>query len=323
MATAQPIAPGNTAAAIRASRANARFVPSVARPSSVTPDSVTHLSPAQQVRQFGFFTMKVLPGQSVPIVIAGDYILIRSCISVGNGTEIVSTATLPLSIRTSNNDTFPILDTKTGYAFESPFAGFSIENSLLGFSLSLQIYAGFGHLDRFNDTTAVIPLASSTSSQISRPANVVAYAANQYVGNTTTAASLFDFSALVRASGASLLLTRARLLKNSTVVLNADFTLYLCSTNSTFLGVDQTPFPLAFTNNSFLLGTIRFNSFSGGGAGSDAVQCDLSGISVPIKANTSTASPPTLCLFGFLVANAAYIPISGESFNIALNCEQY
>ncbi len=151
----------------------------------------------------------------------------------------------------------------------------------------------------------------------SRPADAVAYAAGDLIANSTTAGSVtvMQFSA-ARIAGGSGAVMRARLRKSTATLTNAAFRLHLYR---------AVPTPTNGDNGVWLtsgamsyIGAIDITvdrAFTDGAAGNG----------VPIVGsaiNFDLSSKSDALLYGLLEARAAYVPGSGETFEVDLEIYQ-
>lgn len=156
------------------------------------------------------------------------------------------------------------------------------------------------------------------SASFTRPADTTAYAAGDLVANSTTAGSVvpLSFTGAVRAAGDCVRIERARVSKNSTGLTNAAFLVHLFEASPTVSVGDNGVF-----NNANVLATNNVLNYVGsiavtvGSSGSDG----STGAGVPSVGSAITISPTSgTTIFGLVQATAAYTPVSGEVFTIAL-----
>lgn len=150
------------------------------------------------------------------------------------------------------------------------------------------------------------------SAQYTRPANTTAYAANGSVGTTHT------FSGAANSSGGQGRITGAWLTHTTTTITNSDFTLYLYEgAPGSAPGADQTAWASThLSDRTTYVGSIRFRNAVAGNSNGIISEGELSraGMMFDIVSGTD--------LIGVLVANAAYVPGSSETFYMRLDIEQ-
>jgi hypothetical protein len=203
-------------------------------------------------------------------------------------------------------------------AFPAPFTllQFTSPAALAtGVSLTVSLAVGFGNYS-LPDSQRVSPFFHERI--ITRPANVTPYAANQYVGAMPDGAGKYVlFSNVFRLGSRYSRLTRAMIRKTSATVTNAQFSLWLFQSPGqiTAAGTDQTTFAPS-ANDDPVMGRVQFPLFMTGGAGSAVAFCDVAGLDIHLR--QLAGSPFELGLYGVLVADAAYVPASGESLTVSL-----
>jgi hypothetical protein len=195
---------------------------------------------------------------------------------------------------------------------------------------STSLPSSLGQKTSANSTSVVIasdqsniPVISNNSevklsASFTRPADTTAYAAGDLVANSTTAGSVvpLSFTSAVRTAGDCVRIERARVSKNSTGLTNASFLLHLFESSPTVSVGDNGVF-----NNVNVLATNNVLNYVGSiaviisNSGSDGA----TGAGVPSIGSAITISPTSgTTIFGLVQASAAYTPVSGEVFTIAL-----
>lgn len=150
----------------------------------------------------------------------------------------------------------------------------------------------------------------STSASFTRPADVLVYAANDLVANSTTAGSVVPLKfVLPVGSGNSIDFRQVSVSKTGTAAANANFHLRLYSSSPTCANGDNGAWS---TNISGYLGKIDpaiMEAFTDGCANVSSVAL---GSDIDINSGTSNV------IYGLLVADAAYTPASAETFTVTL-----
>lgn len=181
-----------------------------------------------------------------------------------------------------------------------------------------------------SDSTGQVALAASeahagfvgittvmTSQAFTRPSNTTAYAANQVVGFTAGATNM-TFSSAARVNNGSGRIVKARLMANSVTTTNALFRLFLFNAAPT-AQADQAAFNLLYANRASSQGFIDFAGPITSGGSSDSIE-------IPDTMNNGNlkfvCTGGVTTLYGILVALAAYVPTSAETFYTELTIEQ-
>lgn len=164
------------------------------------------------------------------------------------------------------------------------------------------------------DACKVGGFISTPSANFNRPADTTAYASGDLVANSTTAGSVVPLSwTLARVAAGSGMVRKARLKKSGTSVTNASFRLHLYSASPTVTNGDNGAW---LSTHAGYLGSLDFTvdkAFSDAAAGNGA---PVTGSEV----NFSLASGQTV--YGLIEARGAYVPASGETFTVELECLQ-
>jgi hypothetical protein len=160
---------------------------------------------------------------------------------------------------------------------------------------------------------------AESSATFTRPADTVAYASGDLVGNSTTAASVtrMNFTTATRVAAGTATIRRARIKKSTNVVTGASFRLHIFKADPGTLGV----------GDNVAMGTTAIPLANWMGAmdctmtqqGSDGAK----GIAVPVEGaeiNFKLASGQTI--YGVLEARGAYTPGSAEVFIVDLELLQ-
>lgn len=275
---------------------------------------------SQSLKQLNFFNLILAPGVPQRLPIAGDYLYVQQSTVALMAADGVGSTVLVLATDDKGNTIVLDLVGK-GWVFPVAFEFVSITSTV---AATVTIIAGFGRVQNDAAVRYTVGLGDTAVAFFNRPANVTPYAANQ---NVSDGATVIEFPRMARYPNGAGIVTKARIVKNSTTVLNANFTLFLQQA-SPGVKADQSAYALLGADQNFGSGVINFPNFVTGGAGSDSALCEVAGISVPFKCSTASApQPPNLggggSLFGLLVANAAYVPGNGEGFRIELFTDKY
>lgn len=152
---------------------------------------------------------------------------------------------------------------------------------------------------------------------LTRPADVLAYAALDVVSNSVSSGTVLTFPNLARKIGGSGYITKARISTNQGANL-AVFRLHLFAVSpdaGTNLN-DNVAYTQLFANKDKAIGTIDFPAMATEGGGSDSARAMNSDIRLAF-ANSSSAN-----IIGILETLSAFTPVSGQQFYIELTAEQ-
>jgi hypothetical protein len=303
-----PVVPSNTANA--AAMALSRSIPAAPLP----PYVAAPIAPQQNLQ---YVTYKIPAQGTIHIQVSGNYFYIDTITTTNPPLTLLELANGPLYLKTSSSSILtPINSYQIGVKYPGDFEWVEISNPTITRAVTIQLWIGNGYVE--DNRVRVVQIAEVgvvSTSTITRPNNATAYAANQVVG--TAVASYLTFTNLCRDSLSVTTITKAVILNNSNVTVNADFTLYLSQAFVTAATVDQTIWPMIYADFLVSSGIINFPTFVSGGAGSTAAICEIDGLNVPIQ---SSASSPTI--YGVLVANKAYIPTALEQISVILYGQQ-
>lgn len=148
-----------------------------------------------------------------------------------------------------------------------------------------------------------------------RPADTSTYAANDVISNSTSSTTVLTFSNVARANGGSGYVTNVRLVKSSAVLTNASFRLWLYKLAPASIPGDNSPFTLLFTNRFDRLGYVDLTCTSGG-TGSDCAEAVATNVNLKFECESNSRA-----LYGLLVPNLAYPPVSLEQFFVEITSE--
>lgn len=154
------------------------------------------------------------------------------------------------------------------------------------------------------------------SASFTRPADILQYAANDVVSNSTSAPAVLTFANMARMPGAGGRVHTARHMKSSTTTAAAQFRLWLYRTAPTPIN-DNAQFPLLWANRANRLGFIDF-THSTAGTGSDSSSAMVTFAGVDYICGSGDTS-----LYGILLATAAYTPANAEQHFIELGVELF
>lgn len=149
--------------------------------------------------------------------------------------------------------------------------------------------------------------------EFNRPANVIAYAANQTVANSTSAATLMQFD-VARVAGGSGWINKIRLETNSSTD-TSQYRLHLFHTAPTMPN-DGSAFTLLWANRNKRVAEIEFDALATKGAGSDAAKAQY------LSPVFYTCAVGDTKLYGILETLTVRTPASAQGFYIELTGEQ-
>ena len=288
------------------------------------PDSISSQIPDPTRKQF-FKTVVILVANIDTVIdLPGDYFYIEESSQIIVTPDLIAGGKI-ITARDDNGNVLTLTAANRGYAFPTPFAGITLRSTD---AITLSLYIGFGRIENNSGARIVVGLGDTTSSGFLRPGNVTPYAPNQCVSNGLT---LLTFARISRYPSCGAVITRARVIKNTPNLVNANFTLFLFSAGTApAIPADQSAFVLLFGQLQVGQGIINFPAFVSGGAGSDAAVCEISGLALPVKTDstlTTNSFTDNLSkggsLVGILVCNAAYVPGNGEQFIVELFTDKY
>lgn len=149
-----------------------------------------------------------------------------------------------------------------------------------------------------------------------RPSNTTAYAANDVVADSTSAATILTFANAGAYSGGGGYITRVSLQKNSTTVTAATFRLWIMNDSVTMIN-DADPFNLLYSNAGKIVGYFDLNVINPNGSGGSGDSA-YAYIDTPRTMYTCAATS----LYGILVVTQAYTPTSAEQFGIKIGVDR-
>jgi hypothetical protein len=153
------------------------------------------------------------------------------------------------------------------------------------------------------------------AANFTRPSDTTAYASGDVVCNSTSAPVIMTFA---RASADAVsFIQQATLVDSANVATKPDLELWLFDTTIT-MDNDNAAFTPTDAELRTLIGVIAFPtaSFKVGDAtaGADGNSiCDIQGLNIQVN-----TTPNTNAIFGVLVVRNAYVPVSGERFDVRL-----
>ena len=139
-------------------------------------------------------------------------------------------------------------------------------------------------------------------SSFTRPADTTAYATNDLVANSTTAASVTPMSFTLPLNA---LVTFASLSKSTNTATNANFTLWLFGSSPTVTNGDNAAFAPTFSK---ALGSFQL----------DATGSLFSDNAGSVNRFSNNPIPIGGTIYGLLLASAAYTPASAEVFTVTV-----
>lgn len=156
------------------------------------------------------------------------------------------------------------------------------------------------------------------SGTITRPADTNAYAVNDVVADSTSAAAPVTLSGAARIAGGSGYISKIRLWTSNKTTTNAVFRLWIYNSSSiTMPGQDNAAFAQLWANRTYGVGYVDIaltteDSTASDAAGNQIIQCGI-----PFVCATASTA-----LYAVLEAKAAYTPASGQVFYVELTVEQ-
>lgn len=167
-------------------------------------------------------------------------------------------------------------------------------------ALAESVPGGENHLGEVGGRTVLI------EATLIRPADTVAYTANDAIADSTSVPTAITFPNISRiGSGSGLILTFK--LTKSTITANTAFRLWLYSSNPVVIPADNTTFQINNANRSSRIGYVDFVSPI---VGIDCVEY----FGVPVFNQIAFKLTSGSSLYGILQVLGAYTPGSGEQF---------
>lgn len=177
-----------------------------------------------------------------------------------------------------------------------------------GASAGGALTAGEAHIGEIGGNSAVV------AASFTRPANTTAYAIGQLVANTTTVASVTPLAlSVARKTGGTGRITRARLTKSGPSLTNASFRIHLHRAAPTPSNGDGGTWLTTESTYVGSLDVIMDKAFVDGAKG---IGVPSTGAYITFDTSGSTN------LFALVEARAAYTPLSGELFTLALEADR-
>lgn len=243
------------------------------------------------VRELKRFPLSLASGGSQVLSITGNYIFVEFVRTPNLGTA------QPEYLVTIKPDTssvaIPVSVEGQEFKFPSDYTQLQITNPNGG-DCALIIWVGYG------EVSFPFKYQSRNYEAAGNGAGIAAalHAVNNIVTVATISPPVFPFTSLV--------LSRFRLVKNSTTTAGASFLAYIFNgTPSAPLG-SNIAFQLKYADRQLLAGIIALPSFITGGAGSDMTVCDVSGIAIPISAPLDSSNP------------SAYDPLAANQLTVVI-----
>lgn len=148
-----------------------------------------------------------------------------------------------------------------------------------------------------------------------RPADTTAYAANDLIANDTTAGSVTPLTFTTSRVVGQGTISAVRMYKSGPTATNFNVTLHLFSTAPTVTNGDNGAF--AIDTSLYHIGSIDCDCTTGGLAGTAGLSKRFT-ITNGITFDLSAANNRERRIYGYLVANAAYTPVSGETLKVEM-----
>jgi hypothetical protein len=147
-----------------------------------------------------------------------------------------------------------------------------------------------------------------SSTNFARPADVLAYSANDCVSNSVTVPTVLVFATLQSNDG---VITKVKIVTNNVTGMTARFRLHLFSAVPAAI-VDNNPYTQMFANASILIDSIDLPAMKTEGTGSDCSYAINKDILV------SYAGCKNATIYGLLETLDAFTPASGQLFQLEL-----
>jgi len=148
-----------------------------------------------------------------------------------------------------------------------------------------------------------------------RPADTTAYADGDLIANSTTAGSVTPLTFTTSRVVGQGTISAIRMYKSGPTATNFNVTLYLFTASPTVTNGDNGA--LAVSTALYHIGSIDCDCTTGGLAGTVGLSKRFT-ITNGITFDLSAANSGERRLYGLLMANAAYTPVSGETFRVDL-----
>ena len=258
-------------------------------------------------RQLQRLTLALGAGATLPVMVAGDFFFVEEIVYRGDTPQ-------PVSVSFDEGPFISVATRQTEVRAPSIFTKAQLYNPGATYGMTVTVVVGFGGFAQTEHPW--LARSFSKSFEITRPANVTPYAANQMVADVVP--GRFIFSDVFRAGSNTAVIRRARFTKNSVTITDAVFKLFLTRAGTQVCEslVDQDAFQQTYARFPGGLGVIDFPAFMAGGAGSDCAECVVDDFEMTIRTNYFSGSND---VWGYLVALAPYVPASGEKMTIELN----
>jgi hypothetical protein len=167
------------------------------------------------------------------------------------------------------------------------------------------------------DGNIVSPISGgvTVAAEFTRPADVLAYVANDVVANSTGAPLVLSFAGAVRAPGGSGYVVKALLETNQSAQVQR-MRLHLFHTAPAAQN-DNAPYSLVWANRTKRIGHIDFGALSTEGAGSDSSRSLNKDDRLQF-----TCQPGSTTIYGILQTLDGFVPASAQVFYPALSFDQ-
>lgn len=163
-------------------------------------------------------------------------------------------------------------------------------------------------------------ILNKATQTITRPADVIAYAAGDLIANSTTQGDVvpMEFANITNTSLGSGYLVKAMCFVQG-AAFDTALRLHLF-TEAPAVVADNAPYPFLISEQSKYIGFVEFTDFSSSGSGSDAAISLLGAERLALMSKDLTGSNP---IFGLLEARAIFTPTSGQTFTVELTVDAY
>jgi hypothetical protein len=182
-----------------------------------------------------------------------------------------------------------------------------------------------GPVSLANDPAAPTPVYTpgglfTAAVAFNRPADTAAYLAGDRVADSTSAATVLEFTNVARAIGEAVRIERVRLRKTGPSLTNASFRVHLFrlqpTVNVNDNGIFNASNVLALADINGYVGSVDITMDKAAVIGARGVGVPTAGTG--ITAEAAGQASHTLSLWAVIEALAAYTPVSGETFTLTL-----
>jgi hypothetical protein len=160
----------------------------------------------------------------------------------------------------------------------------------------------------------------TVSAAFTRPADTTAYAAGDRVADSTSAATVLEFTNVARSTGESVRIERIRMRKTGATLTNASFRVHLFrlepTVNVNDNGVFNSSSTLALADIHGYVGTVDITMNYAAVIGARGVGAPSAGSGITCEAAGTSGHETSL--WAVVEATAAYVPASGEIFTVTI-----